>query len=234
MNIEPHQLQTLHRLHRQQTDLKERLVRGPKQIQAAEANVKRAELAVTSAKDAYKKARVASDEKQLQLKQREARLKDLQGKLNAAESNREYQAIKEQMAADTKANSVLTDEILETFEQLEQLQAGTKEAETQLVKIKEELERIRARVTGEQAGLESELARVQREMGEVETTLPPEFLTELNRVAKVRGEGALAPVEGESCGGCFQMLTANMLNMLQLHQTVFCKSCGCLLYLPEE
>lgn len=234
MNIEPAQLQTLHRLHRQQTDLRERLARGPKQVQAAEANVKRAELAVTAAKDAYKKARVSSDEKQLQLKQREARQKDLQGKLNAAESNREYQAIKEQMAADAKANSVLTDEILETLEQLDQLQAATKEAESQLVKIKDELERVRARVSGEQAGLESELARVLRELAEVETTLPADFMLELNRVAKVRGEGALAQVEGESCGGCYQTLTANTINMLKLHQAVFCKSCGCLLYLAED
>jgi hypothetical protein len=35
-------LRTLHRIHRQHSDLQDRLSRGPRQIQAAEGNVKKA------------------------------------------------------------------------------------------------------------------------------------------------------------------------------------------------
>ena len=42
-----------------------------------------------------------------------AKLDDLQAKLNMAQSNKEYQLLKDQMAADKQANSVLADEILE-------------------------------------------------------------------------------------------------------------------------
>src|SRR5262245_61933061 len=105
MTIAAGALQQLHRIHRQLTDLRERLARGPKQIQAGELNVKRCETEVTTSKDNYRKARISSDEKQLQLKQREARINDLQAKLNACDSNREYQALKEQITADKTANS---------------------------------------------------------------------------------------------------------------------------------
>ena len=56
-------LRTLHRIHRQHTDLKERLSRGPRQIQVAETSVKKTEADLAQAKDAYKHAKMASDER---------------------------------------------------------------------------------------------------------------------------------------------------------------------------
>jgi predicted nucleic acid-binding Zn-ribbon protein len=234
MAISGSALRQLHRIHRQLTDLRERLARGPKQIAAGEANVKRSENEVNAAKTDLRNARVAADDKQLQLKSREMRLKDLQTKLNQAQSNREYQAIKEQMAADTQANSVLADEILEALEKLDELQGVIATSEGNLVKAKEEAAKVRARVNDQQAGLESELARVLTELADAEKALPLDFKDEYLRLTKARGEDAMAPVEGECCGGCFQMITANMQADLHLEKPVFCKTCGRLLYLPED
>lgn len=234
MAISGSALRQLHRIHRQLTDLRERLARGPKQIAASEANVKRAEGDVAQAKLDLRNARVAADEKQLQLKSREARLKDLQVKLNQAQSNKEFQAIKEQMAADTQANSVLSDEILEALEKLDELQAAIGVAEQGLAKAKDESAKVRARVNDQQAGLESELARVLDELAAAEKQLPDDFRGEYLRLTKARGEDAMAVVEGNCCGGCFQMITANMESDLRLEKPVFCKSCGRLLYLSEE
>ncbi len=50
------------------------------------------------------------------------RIVDLEGKLNTAASNREFSLLKEQIAADEQANSVLSDEILEALEQLDLMQ----------------------------------------------------------------------------------------------------------------
>lgn len=234
MTISGSALRQLHRIHRQLTDLRERLARGPKQIAAGEANVKKAENELTQARNEHRQARVLADEKQLQLKSREMRLKDLQTKLNQAQSNREYQALKEQIAADTQANSVLADEILEVLEKIDVLHAAVGVAEQGLEKAKEEAAKIRARVSEQQGGLEAELARVQAELSEAEKQLPNDFRIEFQRLTKARGEDAMAPVEGNCCGGCFQTITANMESDLRLEKPVFCKSCGRLLYLPED
>lgn len=226
-------LRTLHRIHRQLADLQDRLQRGPKQIRAAEANVKKCEGEVTAAKDAFKHAKMASDEKQLQLKQREAKLKDFEAKLFAAQSNKEYQLLKDQIAADKQANSVLADEILEALDRLDHLQAAIKTAEANLGKTKDELAKVRKRISDQQQGLESELARVTAELQAAESQLDGDFKADYLRLAKARGEDALAPAEGECCGGCSQTLTPQTLNTLKLDRPVFCKSCGRLLYLPE-
>ncbi len=226
-------LRTLHRIHRQHSDLKDRLSRGPRQIQAAEMAVKKCEADLAQAKDAFKQAKMASDEKQLQLKHRESKLADLQGKLNMAQSNKEYQLLKDQMAADRQANSVLADEILETLEKIDQLQVAAKTAESNLAKTKDELAKVRGRISDQQQGLETELARVRGELHAAEGVLDGDFKDNYLRLSRSMGEDSLAPVEGGCCGGCSQTLTVQMLSLLKLDKPVFCMSCGRLLYLPE-
>jgi uncharacterized protein len=226
-------LRTLHRIHRQHSDLKDRLSRGPRQIHVAETTVKKCETDLTTAKDAYRHSKMASDEKQLQLKHREAKLVDLQAKLNMAQSNKEYQLLKDQMAADKQANSVLADEILEALERIDQLQAAIKTADGNLAKFRDELDKTRKRINDQQQGLESELARVRGELKAAEDQLAGDFKDNYLRLSRSMGEDSLAPVENECCGGCSQTLTAQTLNLLKLDRPVFCKSCGRLLYLPE-
>jgi uncharacterized protein len=234
MNVRAKALRELHRIHRQQSDLRSRLARGPKQIRAGELNVQQTADELARRKEVLKQARIAADAKQLQLRQREARIADLQGKLNACSSNREYQALQEQIAADTQANRVLEDEILESLEKLDELQAQISEANDRQNRARDELEKCRVRVNEAHQGLEQELARVTRELEEVESRLPDDFRREYRRIASVRGEDALAQVDGEVCGSCNQTLTQQTLNELRLERLVSCKSCGCLLYIAED
>lgn len=226
-------LRTLHRIHRQLSDLRDRLARGPKQVAVIETNVKKAEEDVATAKTTHKQARIAADEKQLQLKQREAKLNDLNGKLMAAQSNKEYQLLKDQIAADKQANSVLADEILEALDKIDQLAAAIKLAEENLGKQKDELAKVKKRVDDQQQGLEAELSRVTSELTKAEEMVPEDFKADYLRLAKSRGADAMAPVEDESCGGCFQTLAPQTQDLLRRDKPVFCKSCGRLLYLPE-
>ena len=48
------------------------------------------------------------------------------------------------------------------------------------------------------------------------------------------GEDALAAVEDSTCIGCYTTITTQMMNELLTNKPVFCKSCGRMLYLPED
>jgi predicted nucleic acid-binding Zn-ribbon protein len=224
-------LAELHRIHRQLADLRDRMDRGPKQVKAAEANVAKAEQDHQAAKDAYKQAKIGADQKQLQLREREAKLLDWQGKLMQAQSNREYQALKDQIAADQQANSVLADEILEALEKLDTLTAAIKTAAGNLATLQAEADKIHKRVADQTAMLQGEFARVEGELVTAEKVLPEEFKAELQRIAKARGEDAMANVEGDCCGGCYQTLTPQTIELLRQDKLLFCKSCGRLLYM---
>jgi predicted nucleic acid-binding Zn-ribbon protein len=234
MTLTAETLRELHRILRQITDLRGRLERGPRQIKAAKANLQALEQAEADAKETLTRAKVAADQKQLQLKERENRIGDLKAKLNLANSNKEYQAIKEQIAADEQANSVLSDEILDALEKIDELQANLEEAKAGVGKQKDELAKVQTRVSEQQAQLESELGRVTAELETVQKRIPADLRAEYDRLVKGRGEEALAQVEGEYCGGCNFKLTAQMMNELLIGKPVFCKNCGSLLYMPEN
>jgi len=234
MSLTAAALRELHRLHQQLADLRERIERGPKQIKLRQANVSQAEEKLAAAHSEVKAARVLADQKQLQLKTSEAKIADLKSKLNAAQTNREYQALKEQIAAAEMAGSVLADEILEAFEKVDQLKLGIGEVEQTLAKTKEELGKTQQTVKAQEETLVADRRRVEGNLKEAEESLPADFRDAYYRVVKAKGQDAMAPVEGESCGGCYQNLTTNMFNDLLMSRVVFCKVCGRLLYLPED
>jgi predicted nucleic acid-binding Zn-ribbon protein len=227
-------LRELHRLHQQLSDLRDRIERGPRQIRARQTTVVQVEERVAHTHAEVKTARITVDQKQLQLKSGEAKIDDLKAKLNAANTNREYQALKEQIAASEMANSVLADEVLEAMEKVDQLKATAAEAESQLAKTREELTKVQQGVKSQEESLTGDLRRVETTLKEAEARLPPDIAEVYHRAVKNRGADGMAPVEGESCGGCYQRLTTNMTSDLMMDRVLACKVCGRLLYFPED
>ncbi len=234
MSLTAEALRELHHLHQRIADLRNRLDRGPKQIKAGQANVTRGEEEVEKAKHTIQRAKANCDERQLQLKSNESRIEDLKGKLLACNSNKEYQALTEQIAANEMANSVLSDEILEMFEKIEEHEAAAHDCADRLQKTREELDKITRRISDQQGTLEGELKQYQDRLHAAEAKLPIEFRAEYDRVVRNRGDEALAPLEGEICGGCNFRVTPQMVNDILMARPVFCKSCGCLLYKQED
>jgi uncharacterized protein len=226
-------LRTLHRIHRQLTDLRERLERGPRQIRAAEANIKHLEEALAAAKSATKDHRMAVDKKQLQLKTSEDKVADLRRKLNAAASNREYQTFKEQIAADEMTNSVLADEILEGLEACDADQKQVAESDASLAAARKKTEQVRAEVAANEPSLRADLARFEAELRETEAGLPGEIRDLYQRTVRQKGEDALAVVENQYCGGCNQQVPLNLCSQIIMGHPVACRTCGRLLYMPE-
>lgn len=234
MSVSAAALRELHRILRQLSDLRSRLQRGPKQIEAAEAHVRKIEQDLVAAKENVKRTRMSADQKELQLRGREGRIVDLRTKLNGCSTNREYQTLVEQIAADETANSVLSDEILELFDKVTELQAQVAQIAADRETLILDLESVRRRIDDSRATLELDVARLSTELAAAETQLPPDFRRDYDRIVKGRGEEALAPLDGEYCGGCCQQVPPQIVNELMMSKPVFCKSCGCILYLPED
>ncbi len=227
-------LRTLHRIHRQLADLRERRARGPRQIRNADAHVAHQEQILAAVQGEEKAMRVDADKKQLDLKAAEARVVELQRKLNTASSNKEYQTLKEQIAAVEMANSVLADEILEAFERVDAIQPRIAEAADALQKARDKAAKTHTDVEREMPLIEGDITRLEAELKEAEVALPADSKELYDRVVRQRGEDALAAVEGQNCLGCYTSVPLNVCNQIMLGYPVFCKTCGRLLYIPES
>jgi predicted nucleic acid-binding Zn-ribbon protein len=192
-----------------------------------------AEKRVHDIRESIKSQRIQADSKQLQMKEREGKIHHWQGQLNMATENREYKALKDQIAAETQANLVLSDEILEMLEGLDAIAETLADAEAQVVELRSECDRIEKQISERKLNLESELARVQAELADAEKGLSGEFKREYIRLVAARGEDAMAAVEGKCCSGCYQSLTPQLLEQLSIGKPVICSSCGRLIYMES-
>jgi predicted nucleic acid-binding Zn-ribbon protein len=215
-------------------DLRGRLAAGPRRIAALTAAVQEAESRRDAAKDAVMQTRLAADRKQLQLKTAEAKLADLEAKLNACKSNKEYQLFRDQIAADRMAGKVLEDEILESLERIDGLKPAVPAAEEAIAAARRKLADEEARVAAEVTQLEAEVARISGDVQATEQDLAEDLREKYQRAVRHKGADGMAAADGRDCGGCHQQITSNQLSELLGGRIVTCRSCGRLLYTPES
>ncbi len=230
MAVTAETLELLHRIHRQLGDLRERHERGPMQIRARESNVAKLEAELAAAQETVKQAKMIGDRKQLDLKVSETRMDEWKVKLNACNSNKEFQTMKEQIAAAAMAGSVLQDEILESMEKVDLLEAAVAEVKTRVAAGKNELTRCRDAVTQETESVIGDIKRLEADLVAAEKALPADFRADYDRVIRAKGADGMARMIDGTCEGCGRSATLNQQNYLMLSKPVFCTSCGRLLY----
>ena len=234
MNVNDSVVRNLHQHLVQIADIQSQIERGPRQVKAAILQVDTAREALQKCKDTIKQKKMDADRKQLQLREREAKVHDWEGKMNIAKNNREFQAIKEQIAADSQANSVLSDEILEILEEIDSLQIASKGFDEKLKLFEAERVKTESTVSERLAGLSTELERVQGNLTNLEKQLTADFLVQYKRLVSNRSEDSMAALDDVSCGGCNTGLPPRILDSLRKEQAILCPSCGRLLYRPER
>ncbi|REJ72254.1 MAG: hypothetical protein DWQ34_10395 [Planctomycetota bacterium] len=224
----------LHRLHLALREVQQQLDRGPRQIRAREQLAAQAEADVAAKREELKTLRAAGERKSLELKTNEAKIEELKGKLNAAASNREYDIIRGQIDADTVANSVLQDEILEQLEKVDRVEKEIKEAEAEVEQKRAAATGFRERFEADSVGLSEQAEKLQAEIRGIESGLGGQVTEKYRRLVAAHGADALAPVENSVCGYCHVQITRQKQVQLNAGQVVFCSNCARLLYVSGK
>ena len=225
-------LKEIHDLRLRLQDVTDEIERGPRQIAARQQLLEKKKAEVESRRAKLKLLKVAADQKNLQLKTNEAKIHDLQGKLNAAASNREFDALRTQIAADKMANSVLEDEILEALEGCDTAQREIKELEQEVANVDAELGKFVASVKQKAPDLKVQAETLQTKVADFEKLLPSAIVPQYRRLVQSYGARALSPVHGTACGECFVGQRQQTIVELRSGKFIFC-TCGRLMYLAE-
>lgn len=226
-------LAELHRLHLTAREVQEQIERGPRQLKARQQITAQKQADLEAQRQKHKTLRMNADQKSLQLKSNESKIGELKIKLNQAASNREFDIIRSQMEADTVANSVLEDEILDVLEKVDGAHLAIKKLEEEVGQAKADETRAAAEISAAQPGLQSRLSELQTAIANAESRLPEEIVTPYRRLVQAYGAAALAEVDGTTCTSCYVSLPPQMVMRVRSGEAVFCKTCGRLLYMPR-
>ena len=225
----------LERFQRQLADLHSRLRRGSLLAKSQEA-------AIQTLQQKLEQARTRQKELILDIKEKESRNLESENaiarrKTQLAESknNKEFQALKAQIAHDEQENSRLADEVLEAMDTGEKFAQTVLDAEEELKKTIQNYETSKKQFQLEEPTIRADIQRYTGELQAAENELPREFREVYDRLVKSHGgDQALAVVTNQKyCGGCNQTLPINFIALVIQGKPVPCSSCGRLLYVPE-
>lgn len=223
-------LSQLHRLLLELEEVEEMQRSGPRKVAVQEkiANQKLEECG--QQKTLITEMRKATDGKSLQLKTTEAKIEDHKARLNAAASNREYGIIKSQIEANTMANSVLEDEILEALEKIDTTASELVELQKQHTELVERQKKTAGEVAAAADGLTQRATALTEKIREAAKCVPASAADQFQRLRGAHGASALAGVENSACDTCYSELSPQNRVALNLGKVLFCDSCGRLLY----
>ena len=229
----PTNLEELHALLRQLDDVREALDRGPRQIKVRTKRVADAEAAVTAAEEELTARRAAVNQRNLELKTRETKVSELKVKLNQASSNKEFDALKGQIAADETASGVLEDEVLEALDRQEAAERAVTEAKSSVETAKQELSDTQTRFESKAQELTSRAETLAELAASADELLPANLRGDFARLRKNMGPDSLAPVEDGICTGCHVQVTPQTKVQLNGGDVLFCRSCNRLMYVAK-
>lgn len=173
-------------------------------------------------------------DKELELATKEEGSKKLQAQLYSLKTNKEYQAMLQQIQ-DAKADvSVIEDKILQLFDQADRIKIET---EREKQKLKEEEKAFldqKKKVEGRVKEIDDRLAQLDAQREQAVLEINPKILSQYERILKSRDGLAIVIAKDNSCKGCNMFVPPQVINLIKMYEhIVTCEMCNRILYIEE-
>jgi hypothetical protein len=203
----------------------------PQQATALKAQSKEASAALQVLEQQHKGFEVKRNQMEMDLGQKEAQIKKLQGQLFQVKTNKEYSAFQKEIEGLKADKSVLEEEILKLMEEIDRVK-GQVESQRQALKAKEaQIAQDLARLDQEMKSLEASIQQFQQSRLGLTPKVDPSVLSQYERILERKEGLALVPVRKGACGGCHMVLPPQMVNEIQMSgRLITCESCARILY----
>ena len=205
----------------------------PQELGEDRQKVRQAEEEVEGVNRKIKTLRMDVDKRELDIKNFDAEIDKLTVALNQTRSNDEYSVVRDQIERQKEKRDEAEEDVLEILTELDRIQELKAEEEKRLEETQKAFGRKEAEMNELLAGLEQQLEEFRSRRAELVEGVDPEHLGLYERVLGLRGNFAIARVEGQICQGCHMRLTPQNVNLLMQAMFVQCSNCTRLLYLDE-
>lgn len=174
-------------------------------------------------------------EEELELASKEENGKKLKIQLYALKTNKEYQAMLQQIN-DTKADaSVIEDKILELLEKIDKVKI---DIEREKVRLKEEEKAFtgqKQKVEERIKTIDSRLMQLEAQRKQVVPDIDSKIVSQYERILPSRDGLAIVTVKDNSCQGCNMFVPPQVINLIKMYERIVtCEVCNRILYIQDE
>lgn len=166
-----------------------------------------------------------------ELESENERIKRSQLKLLEIKTNKEYQALLQEIEGGKERNSQREEEIIKMLEEIDRLKADYASTVERVRKEGVEIEQETAAIKEQMAKAERDIAHWQQTREEIVGTLDPELLKRYTTLKERRNGIAVVKVKNEGCQGCYVNIPPQLYNEVQKNQEIIlCPNCNRILY----
>ncbi len=185
--------------------------------------------------EARKKLQLKQKDKEGLLGQKETNVKKLEGQLAMVKTNKEYSALQQEIASLKADDSLLEEEIIKIMDEVEAAGEAVKAEKERLKEVEKHFGVREDEIKQEEKRLRDAFEGLQKKRMEIIQQVDPEIREHYDLLVKKKQGLALVKLNGENCGACRLQLRAQVINELQLGQSlVVCENCSRILYIEAE
>jgi len=160
-------------------------------------------------------------------------LKKYQGQLMQVKNQQQYAAAWKEIDSTRKHVKELEDSVLKSMGEAEGVQAQLDEGRSSYEPLKARHDEEYAAWQSSLGDLRSEIGRLQTKQEQIESQIPERLKREFWRVAKQRGNIAVARVDVDTCSSCRTKVRTMVAQQLKRGEIVQCEGCSRILYLER-
>ncbi len=174
-------------------------------------------------------------DKELELASREEGIKKLQTQLYTLKTNKEYQAMLQQIQ-DAKADgSVIEDKILELFDVADKLKIQTEEEKKKVAEEEKVFQAQKKSVDERIKVIDDRFAQLETQRKQLVPDIDQKIMVQYDRILQNRDGLAIVTVKNNSCLGCNMFVPPQVINLIKMYDRIItCEICNRMLYIEND
>jgi len=208
----------------------------PKEIEAIDAAFEEKKKHLAALEQTLLNFQKQRKDKELELAAKEESTKKLETQLYQLKTNKEYQAMIQQIQ-DAKADaSVIEDQILGLFDQADKIKNDSSQEKQRLQEEGKAAEGQKKNIQDRMKEIDERIAQLEAQRKQITPALDKKILTQYERILLNRDGLAIVNVKDNSCGGCNMFVPPQVINLIRMYERIItCEVCNRILYInsPE-
>ena len=214
--------------------IEDELIQIPKKAQEIESSFNEKSAKLKKLEDNTKALQLKRKEKEGELQAKEDIIKKYTSQMYQVKTNKEYTAMQEEIGRVKADNSLIEEDIIKIFDQID---AESKEVAKEKEFLKKEevlLAEEKNRLNAEAASKKTIADRLKAQRFEFVVKVDKQILARYERILANKDGLAVVPITGESCQGCFGRMPAQVINEVKMKDAIVCcENCTRMLYVEE-
>lgn len=174
-------------------------------------------------------------ENELELTSKEEGVKKLESQLYTLKTNKEYQAMLQEIENAKADASIIEDKALELLEHIDKTKKDMEQEKQKLQAEEKIFMEQKKNIEDRIKEIDDRLSQLEAQRKQALPEIEPKILAQYERILANRDGLAIVSVKNNSCQGCNMFMPPQMINLIRMYEhVVTCEVCNRILYINED